>query len=262
MNIIVCIKQVPANTQVKLNPVTNTLIRDGIQSVINIYDMHAIETALTLREIYGGKITVITMGPPQAEEILKTAIGMTADEAVLICGREFAGADTLATSYTLAKAIEKIGNYDLIICGKQAVDGDTAQVGPGISQWLNIPLVSCVNKIEKSEGNKITLHRHMDDGTDVLTSSLPAVLTVVKEINEPRIESIKGKLRAKDYKITVLNANLLNCDSEQIGLKGSPTFVNKVFVPQRSGNKEILEGSPSEKAACLAKKLREAQLIV
>lgn len=262
MNIIVCIKQVPANTQVKLNPVTNTLIRDGIQSVINIYDMHAIETALDLRETYGGKVTVITMGPPQAEDILKTAIGMTCDEAYLICGREFAGADTLATSYTLAKAIEKIGNVDLIICGKQAVDGDTAQVGPGIAQWLNIPLVSCVNKIESLNGNDIILHRHMDDGTDVVKSTLPALITTVKEINEPRIESIKGKLRAKNYKVTVLDGEALGCNFEQLGLKGSPTFVNKVFVPQRSGNKELLDGCPSDQAKTVISKLRQAQLVV
>ena len=262
MNIIVCVKQVPANTQVKLNPVTNTLIRDGIQSVINIYDMHAIETALELKENYGGKVTVITMGPPQAEEILKTAIGMTCDEAYLVCGREFAGADTLATSYTLAKAIEQIGNADLIICGKQAVDGDTAQVGPGIAQWLNMPLVSCVDKIESVDNNEIILHRHMDDGTDVIKSKLPAVITTVKEINEPRIESIKGKLRAKGYKATVLNGETIGCDFEQIGLKGSPTFVNKVFVPQRSGNKEIIEGNTAQQAQTVISKLRQAQLVV
>ncbi len=262
MNIIVCVKQVPASTQVKLNPVTNTLVRDGIQSTINIYDMHAIETALTLREIYGGKVTVVTMGPPQAEEILKKAIGMTADDAVLVCGREFAGADTLATSYTLAKAIEKIGNADLIICGKQAVDGDTAQVGPGIAQWLGIPLVSCVSAIEKVDNKTITLHRHMDDGTDVVESSLPAVITTVKEINEPRIESIKGRLRAKEFKAQVLNGEAIACETDLIGLKGSPTFVNKVFIPQRTGNKEFIEGTASEKATVVITKLRKAQLIV
>ena len=262
MNIIVCIKQVPASTQVKLNPVTNTLIRDGIQSTMNAYDKHALEAALDLRDRYGGKVIALTMGPPQADEILKTAIGMTVDEAYLVSGREFAGSDTLATSYTLAKAVEKIGKADLILCGKQAVDGDTAQVGPGIAQWLNIPLVSCVSKIEKIEGNKIIVHRHMDDGTDVVSAFLPALLTTVKELNEPRIESVRGRIKAKNYEPQVLNAESMSCDPESLGLKGSPTFVSKVFVPQRSGNKELIEGAPQEQAAQIVEKLKSAQLVI
>lgn len=261
MNIVVCIKQVPATTQVKLNPITNTLIRDGISSTVNIYDMHAIEAALELRETHGGKVTVITMGPAQAKDVLKTAVGMTVDETVLISDRAFAGADTLATSYTLAQAIKKLGDADLILCGKQAVDGDTAQVGPGIAQWLNIPLVSCVTAIEKAGENSITVRRHMDDGEDVVESSLPALLTVVKELNQPRIESVRGRIRAKDCEIPVMTAQDLECDSDMLGLKGSPTFVSKVFVPVRSGSRETIEGCAGEQACAIVEKLKQAQLI-
>lgn len=262
MNIIVCVKQVPANTQVKLNPVTNTLIRDGVQNTINHFDLNALEAALELRERYGGKVTVITMGPPQAEEVLKRAITMKIDAAYLVCGREFAGADTLATSYTLAKAIQKIGVPDIIICGKQAIDGDTAQVGSGIAEWLKIALVSNISKIESIEDGKIVVHRHMDSGSEVVRAQLPVLLTASKELNQPRVGSVTGRLAAKTFKPEVLSAADLDCDLDMLGLKGSPTTVSKVFVPQREKQKELLEGDIETQATTLVNKLKKAQLVV
>ena len=202
MNIIVCIKQVPNTTQVRINPETNTLIREGVESVINPFDMYAIEEAIRLKEKLGGKVTVVTMGPPQAEIALREAISLGCDEAVLITDRQFAGSDTWATSYVVSQAIKKIGKYDLILCGKQASDGDTAQVGPGISTFLDIPQVTYVKKIEeiKPEENA-RVERMTEEGFDIIETPLPCLLTVVKEINEPRLPSLKGKMKAKKAEI-------------------------------------------------------------
>ena len=191
MDIIVCIKQVPDTTKVAINPVTNTLIREGVESIVNPFDLYAIEEGIRLREKFNGKVTVITMGPPQAKDALKTALGMGADDAVLLSDRAFAGSDTWATSYTLSCGIKKIGKFDIILCGKQAMDGDTAQVGPGIAEWLDIPFVAWVGKIEeiKLDQKYIKVDRLMEDGHEVIESSLPILLAVTKEINEPRIES-------------------------------------------------------------------------
>lgn len=267
MNIVVCIKQVPASTHVKMDPVTHTMIRDGAGTTINPYDLHALEAALDLRDRYGGRVTAITMGPPQAESVLKKAIGMTADEGVLVCGREFAGADTLATSYTLSCAVRSVGGeetVDLVICGKLAVDGDTAQVGPGLSEWLGMSLVCNVVGIEGVEEGRITLRRKAAGGVETVRVALPAVLTVEKELNEPRIESIRGRLRAASWSSRVLGAADIGCDPSRIGLKGSPTSVCKVFVPSRetTGNEMIEGANADEKAGRLADVLRTAQIIV
>ncbi|MFH1825611.1 MAG: electron transfer flavoprotein subunit beta/FixA family protein [Candidatus Firestonebacteria bacterium] len=265
MNIVVCIKQVPGTTKVAINPITNTLIREGIESIVNPFDMYALEEGIRLKEKFGGKVTVMTMGPPQAKEALKMAMGMGADDAVLISDRAFAGSDTLATSYTLSKGIKKIGDFDIIICGKQAMDGDTAQVGPGISHWLNIPFVAWVRKIEevKEEDKYIKVERLMEDGYEIIESPLPVLLSVVKEINEPRIESLKGKMKAKNYNIPVWSAKDLECDPDYIGLRGSPTIVNKIFVPVRSCKKEIIEGNfVEEKVDKLIAKLKDAKLVM
>ena len=264
MNIAVCIKQVPASTQVKMDPVTHTLIRDGAGTRVNPHDLHALEAALDLRDKYEGKVTAITMGPPQATEALKTAIAMTADEGLLVCGREFAGADTLATSYALAQSIKSLDNIDLVVCGKLATDGDTAQVGPGISRWLEMPLVcNVIEIIEVSEGI-ITLKRKTDEGNETVKVSLPAVITVEKELNIPRIRSIKGRMRANEYTPKIVNGNDIGCESEKLGLKGSPTSVCKVFVPSReASNNEMIEGNDvKEKAAKLAAILRKSQIIL
>ena len=231
MNIIVCIKQVPETTEVRINPETNTLIREGVKSIINPFDMYAIEEGVRFKERFGGKVTVVTMGPPQAEQALREAISMGADEGILVCDRAFAGSDTWATSYTLAGAIKKLGSFDIIFCGKQASDGDTAQVGPGISTHLDIPQVTYVKKIEEVKDNRMRVERMLEEGYEVIETSIPALLTVVKEINEPRIPSLKGMMKAKSAKITTWTQKELNLDPQQIGLCGSPTQVVKIFTP-------------------------------
>ena len=242
MNIIVCIKQVPETTEVRINPETNTLVREGVKSIINPFDMYAIEEALRLKERFGGKVLIITMGPPQADAALREAISMGADEGYLVCDRAFAGSDTWATSYTLAGAIKKLGAYDLIICGKQASDGDTAQVGPGISTHLNIPQVTYVKKIEEITEKLMRLERMLEEGYEIIETPLPALLTVVKEINEPRIPSLRGLMKAKSAKVTILTQKELQLDPSQIGLCGSPTQVVKIFTPAPRVGGQILKG--------------------
>lgn len=242
MNIIVCIKQVPGTTQVKINPDTGTLIRDGVEAVVNPFDEYAIEEALRIKEKVGGTVKVITMGPPQAEVALRTAISMGADEGVLVSDRAFAGSDTWATSYTVAAAIRTLAPYDLIICGKQAIDGDTAQVGPGVAEMLGIPFIAWVRKVEHVDGEIIRAERMMEDGYDVVEMPLPGLITVVKEINEPRLASLKGKMRAKKAEIATLGVDDLDVDPDRIGLKGSPTQVLRSFVPERKTGGEKFEG--------------------
>ncbi|MCI5145514.1 MAG: electron transfer flavoprotein beta subunit/FixA family protein [Candidatus Electrothrix sp. AR3] len=221
MNIIVCIKQVPDAKDVRLDPKTNTLAREGVESIMNPFDRHALEEAVCLKEQLGGKVTVLSMGPPQAEEVLREAIACGADTGVLVSDRAFAGADTWATSYTLAKAVATIGQVDLILCGKQAIDGDTAQVGPGLASQLHLPYVACVQKTREVTETAIQVERMMDDGYDVVQLPLPALLTVVKDINAPRVPSLKGKMKAKKAKIKVLSAADIGADTDCIGLAGS-----------------------------------------
>lgn len=256
MNIIVCIKQVPETTDVRINPENNTLIREGVKSIINPFDMYAIEEGVRFKEKFGGKVTVLSMGPPQADAALREAISMGADEGILICDRAFAGSDTWATSYTLAGAIKKIGQFDLIICGKQASDGDTAQVGPGISTHLDIPQVTYVKKIEEVKDGLMRVERMLEEGYEVIETPLPALLTVVKEINEPRLPSLRGMIRAKSAKITVWGQKDLNLDPQQIGLCGSPTQVIKIFTPPQRTGGQILKGEIPEIAAQLVELLR------
>ncbi|MFH1752981.1 MAG: electron transfer flavoprotein subunit beta/FixA family protein [Candidatus Omnitrophota bacterium] len=246
MNIIVCIKQVPNTTDVRIDPETNTLIREGVESVINPFDTYAIEEGIRLKERFGGKVTVITMGPPQAESSLREAVSLGADEGILISDRAFAGSDTWATSYTLSMAIRKIKDYDIIICGKQASDGDTAQVGPGISAHLCIPQVTYVKKIEEISEKTAKFERMTEEGYEVIESPLPCLITVVKEINEPRLPSLKGKMKAKSARIETLKAADLDCDPKAIGLEGSPTKVVKIFTPPPRGKGRILQGDSAE----------------
>lgn len=267
MNIIVCIKQVPDTTDVRIDPETNTLVRSGIACIINPFDMYAIEEGIRLKEKFGGKVTVVTMGPPQAEEALREAISLGADEAILVSDRAFAGSDTWATSYTLSRAIHKIGDYDLVICGKQAIDGDTAQVGPGISAHLDIPQITYVKKIEeiKAQGDGsnhgyLRAERMTEEGYEIIESPLPCLLTVVKEINEPRLPSLKGKMRAKKAEIKKLEAKDLDTDPDLIGLNGSPTKVVKIFTPSPRKGGQILEGDAKEISAKLAGLLKDEVL--
>ena len=254
MDIIVCIKQVPDTTDVRIDPMTNTLIREGVQSIINPFDMYAIEEGIQLKERFGGNVIVVTMGPPQAEAALREAISLGADEGILVSDRAFAGSDTWATSYTLAAAIKKIGGFDLIICGKQASDGDTAQVGPGIAAHLDLPQVTYVKKVENIDEKHAKVERMTEEGYEVVETPLPCLLTVVKEINEPRLPSLKGMMRSKKAEINKLIKDDLDVDEEGLGLNGSPTQVVKIFTPPPREGGQMLEGEVSE----VAKKLVEA----
>ncbi len=260
MNCIVCIKQVPDTAEVRINPETNTLIREGVPSIINPYDLHAVEAALQIREKVGGKVTVITMGPPQAEEALRETVSMGVDEVKLISDRAFAGSDTWATSYTLSKAIEKLG-YDIILCGKQAIDGDTAQVGPEVAEFLNIPHIAYVKKIEDVGASSIKVHRLMDDGYDVVESSVPVLLTVVKEINVPRLPSLKGKMAAKKAVIERMDSRSIGAEEENLGLKGSPTQVKNIFAPQAKTERKVLEGTLEQQIDALIEELRRMKCV-
>ena len=257
MNIIVCIKQVPDTAEVRIDPVTKTLIREGVPAIVNPFDLYAAEEAIRLKERYGGKTIAISMGPPQAEEALREVVSMGIDEAILITDEQFRGSDTLATSYTLAKAIQKLGDYDLILCGKQAIDGDTAQVGPGIAEWLSLPQVTYVGKIEAIKDNKARVWRLIEGGHEILEAPLPAVFTVVKEINEPRLPSLRGKLRAKSMTIPQWGAKDLEVDLRYVGLEGSPTQVVEIFTPEIKKGGEIFHGPIEEGVEKLYQFLKE-----
>jgi electron transfer flavoprotein beta subunit len=237
MHAIVCIKQVPDTTEVRIDPERGTLIREGVPSIINPFDMYAIEEGILLKENHEGKTTVVTMGPPQALEAIKEAVAMGCDDAVLISDRTFSGADTWATAYTLAQAIRKLGEYDVILCGRQAADGDTGQVGPGIATQLGIPQLTYVFKIRELdlEGRTITVERLVEEGREVVTSPLPCLITVVKDINSPRYPSFLGIRKANKHEYPTWSAedlcNDTGADAECFGLIGSPTKVVKVFTP-------------------------------
>ncbi|MBU1710199.1 MAG: electron transfer flavoprotein subunit beta/FixA family protein, partial [Proteobacteria bacterium] len=250
-----CVKQVPDAKDVRLDPKTNTLAREGVQSIMNPYDRHALEESVRLKERFGGTVTVITMGPPQAAEVLRDAVACGADEAVLVSDRAFAGADTWATTYTLSRAIKKLGGFDLILCGKQAIDGDTAQVGPGLAERLDIPYITYVRKVSDCNETVIYLERMMDDGYDEVEMQLPALLTVVKEINDPRIPGLKGKMKAKKLEITTMNASDIGADPDCLGLKGSTTQVVRVFSPAAKADRSMLTGTVEEQVDQLLDKL-------
>ncbi len=261
MNIVVCLKQVPGTTQVKIDPQTNTLVRQGIKNVVNPFDTYALEEGVRLKERYGGKVTAISMGPPQAEEMLREAIANGADQAVLLSDRALGGADTLATSYTLAKAVNKIKDSDLVICGRQTIDGDTGQVGPELAEMLGLPFVAYVSKIEEIANGQMRVQRMIEDGHEVMETSLPAVISVVKEINVPRLPSLRGLTKAKSATITVWTAKDLDADMSRVGLDGSATRVIKIFFPQRVRREEKLPGNLENQVASLIEKLRESKVI-
>lgn len=259
MNIVVCIKQVPGTMEVKMNKETNTIIREGVESIINPFDTYAVEEGLRIRERAGGKVTVLSMGIPSVAELLKDTIGLGADDAVLLSDRAFAGADTLATAYALSMGVRKIGGADLIICGKQATDGDTAQVGPSLAEKLGYPHTTYVRKIEEIKEGYIRCQRMTEDGYEVVEMPLPAVITVVKEINEPRLPSIKNMMRAKKAVVNVWTADDIGADKNLCGLKGSPTQVVRTFVPIHDISSEMIEGDAVQQAAKLADKLLAMQ---
>jgi electron transfer flavoprotein beta subunit len=217
MQFAVLIKQVPESTNVQIDPETNTLRREGVASVMNPFDTYALEEAVRLKEKVGGEVIAVTMGPPQAEAMLRDAIALGADRVVLVSDRAFAGSDTWATSKTLAAALKKIG-YDLILCGKQAIDGDTAQVGPGVATFLDVPQATYVRKIEEITSERATVERLLEEGTEFLSIPLPALFTVVKDINEPRLPSLRGKMKSKKATIETLTASDLGISAEELGL--------------------------------------------
>jgi electron transfer flavoprotein beta subunit len=261
MDVIVCVKQVPDTTEIKIDPETNTLVREGVPCIMNPFDSYAVEEAVRIKEKTGGVVKVLTMGPPQSEEVLREAVAMGADEGVLLCDKVFAGSDTLATASALSSAIKQIGKFSLVICGKQAIDGDTAQVGPEMAELLGVPFMSYVRKISALEEKRVRVERLTDDGYQTAESPLPAVITVVKEINQPRLPSLKGKMRAKKMEFEIMNFDKLGGDSGRYGLNGSPTWVKKVFSPEPRKGGEMLEGAPEEQASLLLKRLKETKLI-
>jgi len=260
MNIIVCIKQVPDTTEVRLNPETGTLIRDGVPSIINPDDKAGLEAALRLKDLHGAKVTVITMGPGQAEAALREALAMGADDAYLISDRAFGGADTWATSSTLASAIRKIGSYDLIITGRQAIDGDTAQVGPQIAEHLKIANISYAEEITV-DGNAIIVKRQYEDRYHVIKSNMPCLITALTELNDPRYMSPGGILDAYAKEITLLTRADLDVEDGNIGLKGSPTRVFKSFTKEVKGKGEVVNVDAAESAEWLIEKLKAKHII-
>lgn len=261
MEIIVCVKQVPEVAEVDIDPETGTLVRDGIPATVNPFDLYAIEEALRLREIHGGSITAVSMGPPQAEAALRDTIAFGVDRGILLSDRAFAGSDTLATSYALASGIRNIGKYDLIICGIKTTDGDTGQVGPGLAEELGIPHVSYVRRIASIDDGVIALERTLDEKIEDLRCPLPCLVTVTKEINEPRLPSFKGKMASRKAEIPVWTPREIGCKGERLGSEGSPTWVVKVFHPAGDRAGEMLEGDPPGQATGLVERLRERNLI-
>lgn len=259
MNIVVCVKQVPGTTEVKMNKETNTIIREGVEAIINPFDTYAVEEGLIIREAKGGKVTVLSMGIPSVADMLKETISLGVDDTVLLSDRAFAGADTLATSYALSMGIKKIGDVDLVICGKQATDGDTAQVGPSLAEKLGFPHTTYVRKIEEIGDDFIRCQRMTEDGYEVIEMPLPAVITVVKEINTPRLPSIKGMMRAKKAVVNIWTADDINANKNQCGLKGSPTQVVKTYVPVHDIKSEMIEGDAEEQASKLVDRLLTMQ---
>jgi electron transfer flavoprotein beta subunit len=263
MNIIVLIKQVPNTSEVRLDPKTGNLVREGIESIINPDDRDALEAAVRIREEQGGRVTVVSMGPNQAIDAISEAMGLGADEGVLLTDRAFAGADTWATSTTLGKAVEKIGKFDLILCGRQAIDGDTAQIGPQVAEYLGVPQVTYVFEIEKIQDGSITVKRRLEDGHERIQCSLPALLTTIGGPNKPRLPRVDRVIDACSEKahIRIWNAADLGVQTRDVGLEGSLTNVIKTFAPKSQRQGEMLEGDSRTAVRTLIEKLRQKKLI-
>ncbi len=259
MDMIVLVKQVPNTTDVKLDEKTGSLIREGLESIMNPDDRHALEAAIQMKEAFSGNVTVVSMGPLQAIDVLSEAIGMGADEAILLSDTAFAGADTWATSYTLGKAIEKIGNYDVIFCGRQAIDGDTAQIGPQVADYLQIPQVTYVSEIEKVGKESLIVKRCLEDGYERVECTRPALLTVIAELNRPRYPDVGRMITACHEKapIKIWNAADIGVTVHEVGLEGSLTHVIKTSVPKFKRQGEILEGDIKTVVRELIQKLGE-----
>lgn len=267
MHFLICLKQVPDTSEVRIDPETNTLMREGVPSIINPYDAHALEEAIRLKESFGGKVTIICMGPPQAKEALKKAMSFGADRAILLSDRSFAGSDSLATAYILTVAIQKINEtdpVDIVLCGKEAIDGDTAQTGPGIAQRLNFPQLTYVIKVREIDQGWITVERKTEGGREVAKAKLPVLLTAEKELNDLSYASLPNMMKAAAYNPEVWDIKSLPCDPSQMGLKGSPTSVSRIFAPSAKTGGEILDGTkdPALVAGNVVEKMFQQNMIM
>jgi len=262
MEILVCIKQVPGTSNVEVDPVTGVLKRDGVDSKMNPFDLFALETALKIKEQQGGLIKVITMGPPQAKDVIREAFMMGADEGALISDRKFAGADVLATSYTISQGVRKMGEFDLILCGKQTTDGDTAQVGPEMAEYLAIPHIANVLKIIEIKEKSIVVEMDMADTIEVAEIQFPCLLTVDKDIYQPRLPSYRKKIATKDREIKMISLNdFEDKDEKKYGLNGSPTQVERIFPPDVNNDRETWTGTGAELSLKMASKLKELKFV-
>ncbi len=265
MRIIVPVKQVPETNAVKMDEATGTMIRDGVEAIVNPLDLYAIEIAIRLREAHGGEVLAVSMGPPKAVKAIKEAVAMGCDGGVLVSDKAFAGSDTWATSYVLAQAIKTLGDYQLIICGERATDGDTGQVGPGIAAWLGLPVATYVSKVEGVSGDVCRCRRLIEEGYEVLDVAVPAVLTVVKEVADPRLPTLRGKQKARKLDVHTLGPADMTVRQEYLGLNGSPTRVVRIFRPKVARQCQMVtasdEKSIDQAADALVDFLKQRELI-
>ncbi len=258
MHLVVCVKQVPDTTEVRIDPETNTLVREGVPSILNPYDAHACEAAVELKERYGGKVTVVCMGPPQAIAVIRECISYGADRGILVCDRPFAGADTWATSYTVGRALMRIRDeegIDMVLCGMQAIDGDTAQVGPGLARRLDVPQITYCVGVEdiEMESGKARILRRVEKGVEVIETTLPCLVTCVEEMNEVRYASLPNMIRAARAEAEVWAKDDIGADADLLGLSGSPTMVNRIFPPPPREPGEMIEGGMADPAQAAEK---------
>ena len=267
MEILVCVKQVPDTAEVKIDPEKHTVIRAGVPNIFNPFDQNALEAALQLKDSQGARVTLLSMGPPQAEEVLREGLAMGADDAYLLTDRKVGGSDTLATGYCLAQAVRKVAElqgieqFDIVLCGKQAIDGDTAQVGPQIATELGIPQITYAAEINV-DGTTVRVKQQNEEGYIVTEAQFPVLITAVKELNEPKFPTIRGTMKAKKREIPHLSADDIKVDETKIGLKGSPTMVRKIFTPpQRTQGLVIKEEDPNAAVSVLMEKLTAQKII-
>ena len=267
MEILVCVKQVPDTAEVKIDPEKHTVIRAGVPNIFNPFDQNALEAALQLKDSQGARVTLLSMGPPQAEDVLREGLAMGADDAYLLTDRKVGGSDTLATGYCLAQAVRKVAELqgieqcDIVLCGKQAIDGDTAQVGPQIATELGIPQITYAAEINV-DGTTVRVKQQNEEGYIVTEAQFPVLITAVKELNEPRFPTIRGTMKAKKREIPHLSADDIKVDETKIGLKGSPTMVRKIFTPpQRTQGLVIKEEDPNAAVSVLMEKLTAQKII-
>ncbi|HZK54543.1 MAG TPA: electron transfer flavoprotein subunit beta/FixA family protein [Desulfosporosinus sp.] len=262
MEILVCIKQVPGTSKIEVDPITGVLKRDGVDSKMNPYDLYAIETALRIKEQKGATIKVISMGPPQAKDVIREAFMMGADEGALVSDRKFAGADVLATSYTISQGVRKLGHFDLILCGKQTTDGDTAQVGPEMAEYLDMPHIANVLKIIELKDKSVIIEMDMENTVEVAEIQYPCLLTVEKDIYQPRLPSYRKKVSTKDREIKMITLNdFEDKDEKKYGLTGSPTQVERIFPPSVNNDRETWTGTGTQLSSKITEKLTQLKFI-